>query len=175
MFNAAISAFDRGGKLMFMRKSTEIPKSICNQGFTLIEVLIAMSIFAIGILAVGSMQVSAINKYAGARNSTTVVTVAKDRVEELNGLAYDDADLVAGEHSVSAGNLTLATDGIDNDENGQIDEAGETGHISIIWNVTETDLNGDGINDSKIVTVTVTRATRGRQKEASLDFIRANM
>ncbi len=175
MFNAAISAFDGGGKLMFIKKSTEIPKSICNRGFTLIEVLIAMSIFAIGILAVGSMQVSAINKYAGARNSTKVVTVAKDRVEELNGLAYDDADLDAGEHSVAAGNLTAVTDGIDNDENGQIDEAGETGHINIIWNVTETDLNGDGINDSKIVTVTVTRAAGGRQRRASLDFIRANI
>ena len=104
---------------MFIKKSTEIPKSICNQGFTLIEVLIAMSIFAIGILAVGSMQVSAINKYAGARNSTTVVTVAKDRVEELNGLAFDDADLDAGEHIISVkvsddvGNTTYKTFEVD--------------------------------------------------------------
>jgi len=175
MFNAAISAFDGGGKLMFMKKSTEIPKSICNQGFTLIEVLIAMSIFAIGILAVGSMQVSAINKYAGARNSTTVVNLAKDRVEELNGLAYDDDLLRVGNHPADYADFTQATDFIDNDENGQIDEAGETGHISIIWNVTETDLAGDGINDSKIVTVTVTRAAGGRPRRASLDFIKANM
>lgn len=175
MFDAAISVFDREGKLMFMKKSKEIPKSICNPGFTLIEVLIAMSIFAIGILAVGSMQVSAINKYAGARNSTTVVTMAKDRVEELTGLAYDHADLDAGEHSVAAGNLTAITDGIDNDEDGRIDEAGETGHISIIWNVTVSDLTGDGVDDGKVITVTVTRDAAGHERSASLDFFKANM
>jgi type IV pilus assembly protein PilV len=154
--------------------------SICKQGFTLIEVLIAMAIFAIGILAVGSMQISAINTNASARNSTTVVTMAKDRVEQLLALPYPKgsvivADLTVGEHSVAAGSFTQATDGIDNNEDGQIDEAGETGHIRIEWNVTESDLSGDGVDDSKVITVTVTRVLGGRQKRASLDFIKADI
>jgi len=157
------------------KKMTESKKSSHEQGFTLVEVLIAIAIFAIGILAVGSMQISAIKTNANARNSTTVVTYAKDRVEDLMALAYDHTDLDAVEHSVSAGNLTQATDGIDNDEDGRIDEAGETGHISIEWNVTESDLTGDGIDDSKIITVTVIRAVGASQRRASLDFVRANM
>lgn len=146
------------------------------QGYTLIEVLIAMAIFAIGILAVGSMQISAINSNANSRNSTTLVTYAKDRAEDLMTIAYDDVvDLSVGEHSVGAGSFTQATDGIDNDEDGQIDEAGETGHISIQWNVIEADLTGDTINDSKIITVTVTRTVGSSQRKASLDFVKAYM
>ncbi len=156
---------------MFMRKSTVIPKNICSQGFTLIEVMIGIAIFAIGILAVGSMQISASNKNAGARNYTTVITAAKDRAEELMALPYDDADLNAGEHSVSAGNLTQTTDGIDNDEDGQIDEAGEAGQVSIIWNVDED----QPLPGTKSVRVTVTRRVGSRQKSSTLDFIKANM
>jgi type IV pilus assembly protein PilV len=144
------------------------------QGYTLIEVLIAMAIFAVGILAVGSMQISAINTNAGSRNSTTVVTYAKDRAEDLMALEYSHADLdpdVAVNPHAPAANA----DGIDNDEDGQIDEAGETGHISIQWNVIEADLTGDGINDSKVISITVTRAVGTSQRRASLDFVRANM
>ncbi len=154
-----------------MKKSTETSQRICSQGFTLIEILIAIAIFAIGILAVGSMQISAMNKTAGARNYTTVVTVAKDRAEELMALPYDDADLDAGEHSVAAGNLTQATDRIDNDEDGQIDEGGEAGQVSIIWNVdVDQPLTG-----TKSVRVIVTRTVGTRQKSSTLDFIKANM
>ncbi|MBW2641732.1 MAG: prepilin-type N-terminal cleavage/methylation domain-containing protein [Deltaproteobacteria bacterium] len=42
-------------------QKTAIKKSQKDQGFTLIEVLIAISIFAVGLLAVATMQISAIN------------------------------------------------------------------------------------------------------------------
>ena len=38
-----------------------------NRGFTIIEVLMAMAIFLIGFLAVGSMQISAVNGNKSAR------------------------------------------------------------------------------------------------------------
>ena len=143
-------------------------------GYTLIEVLIAMAIFAVGILAVGGMQISSINSNANARNSTTVVTYAKDRAEDLMALEYShadlDADVANNPHAPAAD-----ADGIDNDEDGLIDESGETGHIRIQWNVIEADLTGDGINDSKVISITVTRAVGSSQRRASLDFVRANM
>ncbi len=161
---------------MQSKQSIEIGKNNHQPGFTIIEVLIALAIFAVGILAVGSMQISAINTNAGARNSTTLVTMAKDRVEELMALDYDDApELAAGEHSVAAGSFTQDTDGIDNDEDGQIDEDGEAGHVRIEWNVAVSDLTGDGVDDSKIVSVTVTRQVGGSQRRASLDFVKADM
>ncbi len=156
---------------MFMKKLTEIPKSICNQGFTLIEVLIAMAIFAIGILAVGSMQISAISTNAGARNSTTVVTVAKDRAEELTALPYDHADLVGSADPGTLHTPAASTDGIDNDEDGQIDEAGEAGQVSIAWNVIED----QPVANTKSIRVTVVRTVGTNQRRASLDLIKANM
>ncbi len=157
--------------MMFMKKSTEIPYGICNQGFTLIEILIAMAIFAIGILAVGSMQISAINTNASSRNSTTVVTMAKDRVEELTALRYDDDLLRVGNHPDDYGDFTQADDGIDNDEDGQIDEAGEAGQVSITWSV----IDDAPLADTKSIRVTVVRTVGTNQRRASLDFIKANM
>ena len=67
------------------KKQTNAP------GFTLIEVLIAMAIFAIGILAVTSMQIRSINQNASARIQTEATTLAVDWMEQLLSLPYEDA------------------------------------------------------------------------------------
>jgi type IV pilus assembly protein PilV len=141
-----------------------------SRGFTLIEVMIALAIFAVGFLAVGSMQIAAINTNAHSRFSTTLIYIAKDRAEELMALAYDDARLDGA--AVPGLNHAPASDAdwIDNDEDGQIDEAGESGHITIKWTVIDdTPLPG-----AKSVRVTATR-NAGRRRFASFDFIKANM
>ncbi len=61
-------------------------------GFTLIEILIAMTIFAIGILAVTSMQIMALQTNARASRSTEAFAVATDKMEELIRTNYDDID-----------------------------------------------------------------------------------
>ena len=79
-----------------------VSKNIKNneKGFTLIEILIAISIFAIGMLAVASMQVSGIQGNGIARALTGASSWAADRVERLISLPYDHADLSAGAHPV---------------------------------------------------------------------------
>ena len=64
-----------------------------NHGYTLIEVMIAMAIFAIGILAIFSMQITSTGSNALARGLTENYTAAMDKVEELLALPYDDPDL----------------------------------------------------------------------------------
>jgi prepilin-type N-terminal cleavage/methylation domain-containing protein len=64
-----------------------------NQGYTLIEVLIAMSIFAVGFLAVASMQIMSITQNAKARMQTEATAKAVDRLERLMALPYDHTDL----------------------------------------------------------------------------------
>ena len=59
------------------------------RGFTLLEVMVAMAIFAIGCLAVGSLQILAINANAGAREGTEAATQATDQLETLLALPYD--------------------------------------------------------------------------------------
>ncbi|GAI06307.1 unnamed protein product [marine sediment metagenome] len=84
---------------MFTKQAThKIKTKRDNRGFTLIEVLIAMAIFSIGILAIGSMQVTSINSNARARMHTEGYTWVGNRIERLTTLSYDDDDLTDGDH-----------------------------------------------------------------------------
>ena len=83
-------------------KSTEtgIRISSGSRGFTLIEVLAAVALFAVGFLAVGSMQISAVNNNASARMRTEATLLASEKVEELMSLQdYNDSLLDADTHS----------------------------------------------------------------------------
>lgn len=66
-------------------------------GFTLIETMVAMVIFTIGILALFGMQTAAIKENLAANNITTGATLASDRVEQLIALNYDDTEISEGE------------------------------------------------------------------------------
>ena len=58
------------------------------KGFTLIEVLFAITILAFGLLAVASMQTGAIQGNLFASGKTGAVTWAQDRMERLMALPY---------------------------------------------------------------------------------------
>ncbi|MGR0480904.1 MAG: type IV pilus modification PilV family protein [Candidatus Electronema sp. V4] len=62
-------------------------------GFTLIETLIAMAIFTIGILGLFGMQTSAIKNNLTANRITIGSTWAMNQVEQLLGLDYTDPKL----------------------------------------------------------------------------------
>ncbi len=148
-------------------------KLVNNQkGLTLVEVLMAMAIFLIGILAVLMMQIKAIDTNSDARSVTENYTWAIDKIEELLVLDYSDEELSSGDHSIEAGSFTQADDGIDNNANGQIDEDGESGQINISWFV-EDDFP---VDDMKSIRVTVShRVPLARDKILRIDFIKADM
>ena len=155
------------------RPKINIPlSSNTSQGFTLIEILIALTIFAIGILAIGAIQIKTIRTNAVARDVTDKSIIAKDLMEHLMTLDYNDAALTAGAHSQSAGNLTQDTDGVDNNNDGQIDENEETGFITVSWNVQ----NEKPIPNTKTIEVTVNRTTvLAGNRRVTLTFIKGNL
>ena len=59
-------------------------------GFTLIELLIALVIFAVGILGVGTMQLSSIQGNNKGRQISDAATGAADQMENFLSFAYDD-------------------------------------------------------------------------------------
>jgi type IV pilus assembly protein PilV len=79
------------------------------RGFTLIEVLIALAIFSIGILAVASMQIRSINLNASAQMQSQATTLAVDWLERLKMLPYDHTDLDEGNnpHQDQFGSYTI--------------------------------------------------------------------
>ncbi len=162
-----------------MSKKQPIRKlNIChnNQGFTLIEIMIAMVIFVIGMLSVATLQTNATRGNISANRSTRAFTWGSDRLEVLMSLPYTHADLNAGPHSEANGDFTQATDGIDNDYDGEIDEAGETGLVNIRWDVVAN--NGVPPNPpantiSITITVTWRRSPLDQPKSVTLDTVRA--
>ena len=70
-----------------------INKLSATDGFTLIETMLAMAIFAIGILGLFGMQHAAIKLNVAGNRITTSTTFAVDRVEAILALHYIDPAL----------------------------------------------------------------------------------
>ena len=78
-----------------------------NDGFTLLEVLMALAIFSIGILAIASLQVSSINGASTARFFNEAAVYAQDELEKIVALDFDPengiipAELTVGNHTLA--------------------------------------------------------------------------
>ena len=87
-------------------------------GFTLLEVLIAISILTVGLLGVAQMQIMGIRGNYFSGNTTAALTLAEEKMEDLLGTSY----------------INVISD---NDANNPINEAGQAGGIySRMWTVT---------------------------------------
>jgi type IV pilus assembly protein PilV len=106
------------------------------KGYTLIEVLMAISILAVGILAVASMQTSGIRVTATAGHITTRATWAQDRIEKLMALP--------------ASNALLGDTVTENDPPHEV--AAAIGSYTISWTVEDD----NPVANAKLITVTVT-------------------
>lgn len=99
-----------------------------NTGFTLIELMVAMVILSIGILAMGSLQIHAMKANSSAQRMTEAMTLTCDRIEALMTATWTDT---ATDSALSPGDHTTTRDG-----------------YTISWNVT------DGTAEEKKKTLT---------------------
>ena len=68
-------------------------KNCTEKGFTLVEVLIAVAIFCVGLLAVAMMLDTSIQYNSSARLISEATEIAQYQMEKLMSAPYDDADL----------------------------------------------------------------------------------
>ena len=87
------------------------------RGFTLLEVLGAILIFAFGVLALSRTQIAAISTNSSANDLTEATRIAQSNIELLMNLPYNDASALRdlnGDSTGQDGN----SNGIDNDDEG---------------------------------------------------------
>lgn len=137
-------------------------------GFTLIEVLIAMTIFAIGILAVASMQVTAITGNSFSCNLTGATTLAGDRMDALMSLDYNNHPDLSDTDGDGLAGLDHAT-GVTADHNRTY-----TGETNVVYNVFWNVADNVPVTDTKTVRMIVTWREKLTQKQISMDFIKAD-
>ena len=118
------------------------------RGFTLVEIMIAIFVFSVGLLAVASMQISGTKGTANAKRHTIAATWASDRIEKLISLPYNHPDLADG-------------------TNAQVTEDLHT----IAWTVTQNQL----INNTKTILVTVTWNDGAQDRNVSFTYYKADI
>ncbi len=130
-------------------------------GFSLIEILISVAILSIGLLSIAAMQTSAIRGNAKSNNLTERTTIASNHIEDLLNLPFDDPNLTAGNHNPE-------TDGVDNDGDGNTDEADDDGEFgySVTWVVT------DDTSNKKTIVLTLAGTYYGKARTITINTVK---
>ena len=132
-----------------MEKKRKLDSGSKEAGFTLIELIVAIAILTIGLLAVGSMQIAGIGGNRLAYRTTEAVTLAQDRMERLLFRPFADPLLDVG-----------------NDKADPWAPA-PTG-CSITYNVE----NVAGMTQAKLITVRVNMTEKGATRTTRLRCVR---
>lgn len=86
-----------------MSASDSVPKVGGREGFTLIEVLVAMVILAVGLLALESMAIGAARQVAVANRTTEYTLIASERLESSLDLARNGGTPVTDSRDLPSG------------------------------------------------------------------------
>ena len=125
------------------------------EGFTLIEVLIALAIFAVGILAVAASQVTVIQGNATARFSNDASVLAQAQLESLIALPLNPAGILPAE--------------LDSTNNGTRAVQDPTGRYTIDWTVSNLH---NPVDNAVEINLSVTWRERGTQRRVAYRFIK---
>lgn len=109
-----------------------VPKNINNKGFTLIEILIAITIFAVGLLAIAGMQANAIRHNTGSTLRTSGTALAHGVMEQV--LSLNDDEVLLRTNGVN--NASIDPNNLDGDNNVTTLTLQGGGTYTATWTVT---------------------------------------
>ena len=135
-------------------------------GFTLIEVLIGITVFAIGILALTIMQVGAVKGNSSAGDLTEASTIGQDRLEALMTLDYLDPALndTDGDGTAGLNHATAATADSNDTYTGTTNI-----QYNIFWNIA---VDPPTFTDTKAIRVFVIWNENGRLRTVTFDSLK---
>ena len=137
-----------------MAKNRSTQRISSQAGFSLVEVLITLAIVAIGLLAVATLQVSANLSSRTSADISQASNLASSQMEVIMRLPF----------------LHSALDPASNPH------SEDSGKYRIQWIVTDTDLNADGLFESKTIDLTVgwkkLLTSEPSQKQVKIVFIK---
>jgi prepilin-type N-terminal cleavage/methylation domain-containing protein len=81
-----------------MRDTKNMIRRINQDGFSLIEILVGLIILAVGLLAIGGLQITSIREGFSSNNITQATILVQDKLEYLKNLSYTDSHLNSGQH-----------------------------------------------------------------------------
>ncbi len=142
----------------FKNNIRTLPKK--EKGFTLLEVIIAISIFTIGLLAIAMLQGSAVRGTNSARTFTIAATLAGDRMEKLLALEKDSPQLEDTDNDGTSGLSDIGNDA----DHALTNQVISGKSFDIFWN-TAPDTPKTG---NKTISLIISWSDQGRGKQLEL-------
>ncbi len=160
-------------------------------GFTLIEIFVAMVIFALGMLALTKLQVVSISTNSYANQLSQGVYLARSTMERLLSLPYTDPDLTDSDGDGTGQDNNR--NGIDDDDEGSqvdsklhfglndatdstadhhTDNVGPNSRYSIYWNIA---VDQPIQREKRIRIIVKHRDNRNREHQVVLDCIKTDI
>jgi type II secretory pathway pseudopilin PulG len=168
-----------------------------SRGFSLIEVLLGISIFMIGMLGVTALNISSLKSNTFSGNLSEATLIAATKIEELMATGFDDIvdtdgdgtgqdllpDVVDSDNDGDGidddgGNFGLDDTGYDGDPTTNADadynegSLGKNGIYTVYWNVAESEPITVTPSRTKIINVIVEWHIKDEPRRISMDVIR---
>ncbi|UCF92795.1 MAG: prepilin-type N-terminal cleavage/methylation domain-containing protein [Desulfobacterales bacterium] len=167
---------------MFSEQGMKIGDQFSNRGFSLFEMLVAMTVFSVGMLAIASMLATSSEGNNAARGVTEAMMVASIQMERLMSLPHTDPDLndTDGDGTDQDADADQVDDdggnfGLDDAATGTADRSQTAGIYKLFWNVAVNKPTIDTKTIRIIVSWSAALDGSNGQKRATLDFIRADL
>ena len=149
------------------RKKTEA-------GFTLLEILVAVTILTIGMLAVARMQITAIQGIGQSGEGTVSLALGQEQLEQIINWDYNNGNLadnnVNNNVDLASGLDTSATASATQYDGHQATVNTPSGSYTVIWNVADSPA---GSASHKQVMVIVQWTRKGKTRTRTLSCLKA--
>ena len=157
------------------------------RGFSLLEVLLGISVFMIGMLGVTALNISSLKSNTFSGNLSEASLIAATKIEELMAMDFDDV-LFFSDIDDDGNRVTdrdVNDDGIDDNpaNNFGLDDTGadadyedsgvgKVGMFTVYWNVAENEPISVSPQRTKTINVIVEWKVKDEPRQISMDVIR---